>query len=131
VLYLFFFRNPAQFILQCNGNFGFEESFLLFATHITNVLKLKNIVKYWNFDFRTGFGTLIHAQTLGFWGELLTVPKTTVFDTELECLMKATELRLIGFLGSCLRENPMWHSRATCRRAWSVVAEAPLVPLRI
>jgi hypothetical protein len=67
VLYLFFFRNPAQFILQCNGYFGFQESCLLFATRITNIPKLENFVKFWNFDFGTGFGTLIHAQTLGFW----------------------------------------------------------------
>jgi hypothetical protein len=67
VLYLFFFRYSSQFILQGNGNFGFQESFLLFATHITNVPELKNFVKFWNFDIGTGFGTLIHAQTLGFW----------------------------------------------------------------
>jgi hypothetical protein len=62
--------------LKRNGNFAFEESFLLFATHIINVPKLNEYVKYWDFDFGTAFGTLINAQTLGFWGELLTVPKT-------------------------------------------------------
>src|SRR5215208_3692458 len=82
VLYLLFFRNPAQFILQCNGHFGFQESFLLFATHITNVLKLTEYVKFWNFDFGTTFGTLIHAQTLEFWGVFLSVSKTTVYGTD-------------------------------------------------
>jgi hypothetical protein len=81
VLYLLFFRNPAQFILKCNGHFGFQESFLLLDTHITNVPKLTEHVKYWDFDFGTGFGTLIHAQTLGSWQLFRTVPKTIVSDT--------------------------------------------------
>jgi hypothetical protein len=94
VLYLFFFRNPAQFILQCNGHFGFQESFLLFATHITNVPKLKNFVKFWNFDFGTGFGTLIHTQTLGFWLLFRAVPKTIVFGTASVVFIEVVETPL-------------------------------------
>jgi hypothetical protein len=67
--------------LQCNGNFGFQESSLLLATHITKVPKRAEYVKFWNFDFGTTFGTLLYAQTLGFWGVFLGVPKTIVFGT--------------------------------------------------
>jgi hypothetical protein len=99
---LLLFRHSAQFILQCNSNFGFQESFLLLATHITKVPKRTEYVKFWNFDFGTDFGTLIHAQTLDFGGVFLSVSKTVVFGTRLECLIKATELLVIGFLGSSL-----------------------------
>jgi hypothetical protein len=54
--------------LKSNSDFGFEKSFLLFATHITKVPKLIEYAKFWNFDFGTAFGSLIHAQTTGFWG---------------------------------------------------------------
>ena len=62
-------------------NFGFEKPFLLFATHVANVPKLKKFVKFWYFVFGTAFGTLVHAQTLEFWGVCRSVPKTNVFDT--------------------------------------------------
>jgi len=61
LLYLLLFGHSPQFVLECYGNFRFEKSFLLLATHITTVPKLIDFVKFWNFDFGTGFGTLFRA----------------------------------------------------------------------
>jgi hypothetical protein len=68
LLYLLLFGHSPQFIAKSNGDFGFEKPSLLFDTHVTNVPKLKEFVKFWNFDFGTIFGTLFHAQTTGFLG---------------------------------------------------------------
>jgi len=92
LLYFLLFGHSPQFILQCNGHFGFEKSFLLFATHITNVPKLIKFVKFWNFDFGTAFGTPIYAQTLGFCGGWPSVPKTNVFETQLKNLAPSDPL---------------------------------------
>src|SRR5215216_404915 len=58
---LLLFRHSPQFILQGNGDFGFEEAFLLLATHITRVPKLTKYVNFWNFDFGMGFEPLTLA----------------------------------------------------------------------
>src|SRR5215204_1048771 len=59
--YLLLFGHSPQFIVKGNRHFGFEKPFLLLDTHVTNVPKLMKVVKFCNFDFGTGFGTLLHA----------------------------------------------------------------------
>ena len=68
LLYFFFLGHSAQFILECYRDSGLEEPFLLLATHVTNIPKLKKIAKFWYFDFGTAFGSLFRVQTPGFWG---------------------------------------------------------------
>src|SRR5829696_1234465 len=105
LLYFLLFGHSSQFILECYRDFGFEKPFLLLDTHVTNVPKLKEFVKFWDFDFGTGFRTLFHAQTLGFCGGWPSVPKTNVFDTVILTPLRPsmfTELELLsrGILGS-------------------------------
>jgi hypothetical protein len=62
LLYLLLFWHSSQFILKRYRDFGFEEAFLLLVTHATNTVpKLTEFVKYWNFNFGTGFGTISYA----------------------------------------------------------------------
>ena len=76
-----FFRHSPQSILMCNSNFGYQEPFLLLATHSTREPKYIKFAEFWGFDFGTGFGTVISAQTPGFWGPFQSLPETSIFDT--------------------------------------------------
>jgi hypothetical protein len=53
-----------------NSNCGYQEPFLLLATHSTDVPIPIEFAKFWNFEFGTGFGTLISAEPPGVWGLL-------------------------------------------------------------
>jgi hypothetical protein len=82
LLYLLFFRHSPQFILKRNSNFGFQETFLLLATCSTKVPKPIEFAKSWNFEFRTGSGTIISAQNSRIWELFLECTENERFETE-------------------------------------------------